>query len=274
MNPTDKGLLLSSQVDFTIPSPFARKHLYYLIQYGRYQCVPGYEVNRTYLDMFLCVYVVSGSLNAACGEQSAQAAAGQLVLMDCRLPHRYYVTEPTELRWFHFAGGESAAYVRLLTEEQGICLDGNREILQHFEQIFRYGNSKLYNEHRISLYIQSVLCCLAAPEAKPDIPEVIRPAAEYIAAHFREEVTLETLAGLCHISVTHLIRCFSKYIGFRPHDYLQEQRLRHAKLLLTGSALSIEQIAEQSGFNSASHFSRVFRSRENMTPSQFRSMNF
>ena len=64
------------------------------------------------------------------------------------------------------------------------------------------------------------------------------------------------------------------YIGFRPHDYLQEQRLRHAKVLLTGSALSIEQIAEQSGFNSASHFSRVFRNREKMTPSKFRSMNF
>ena len=130
------------------------------------------------------------------------------------------------------------------------------------------------NEHRISVCIQSVLCCLAVPDAKPDIPEVIRPAVEYIAEHFREEVTLETLADLCHVSVTHLIRCFARYIGFRPHDYLQEQRLRQAKVLLTGSALSIEQIAEQSGFNSASHFSRVFRSREKMTPSKFRSMNF
>ena len=118
------------------------------------------------------------------------------------------------------------------------------------------------------------LCCLAAPDTKPDIPKVIRPAVEYIAEHFREEATLETLADLCHVSVTHLIRCFARYIGFRPHDYLQEQRLRHAKVLLTGSALSIEQIAEQSGFNSASHFSRVFRSREKMTPSKFRSINF
>lgn len=46
VKPPDKGLLLSSRVDFTIPSPFAREHLYYLIQYGRYQCVPGYEVKR------------------------------------------------------------------------------------------------------------------------------------------------------------------------------------------------------------------------------------
>lgn len=53
MKPPDKGLLLSSRVDFTIPSPFAREHLYYLIQYRRYQCMPGYEVKRNFLDMYL-----------------------------------------------------------------------------------------------------------------------------------------------------------------------------------------------------------------------------
>ena len=51
MKPPDKGLLLSSRVDFTIPSPFAREHLYYLIQYGCYQCVPGYEVKRDFLHV-------------------------------------------------------------------------------------------------------------------------------------------------------------------------------------------------------------------------------
>lgn len=76
VKPPDKGLLLSSRVDFTIPSPFAREHLYYLIQYRRYQCVPGYEVKRDFLDMYLCAYVRSGSLHAFCGEQSADAAAG------------------------------------------------------------------------------------------------------------------------------------------------------------------------------------------------------
>ena len=80
----------------------------------------------------------------------------------------------------------------------------------------------MYNEHRISIGIQSVLCCLAAPDTKPDIPEVIRPAVEYIAEHFQEEVTLEIFANLHHFSVTHLIRCFARYVGFRPHDYLQE----------------------------------------------------
>ncbi|RHP15265.1 hypothetical protein DXD89_08445 [Butyricicoccus sp. TM10-16AC] len=104
--------------------------------------------------------------------------------IDCRLPHRYYVTGSTELLWFHFSSGESAAYVRLLTGGTGICFDGNHEILPYFEQIFYYGDKQVYNEHRISVGVQSVLCCLAAPDTKPDIPEVIRPAVEYIAEHF------------------------------------------------------------------------------------------
>ena len=33
--------------------------LYYLIQYRRYQCVPGYEVKRDFWDMYLCAYVRS-----------------------------------------------------------------------------------------------------------------------------------------------------------------------------------------------------------------------
>ena len=59
VKPPDKGLLLSSRADFTIPSPVAREHLYYLIQYRRYQCVPGYEVKRDFWDMYLCAYVRS-----------------------------------------------------------------------------------------------------------------------------------------------------------------------------------------------------------------------
>ena len=64
MKPPDKGLLLSSRVDFTIPSPFAREHLYYLIQYGRYQCVPGYEGKRDFLDMYLASFRLLPAMKA------------------------------------------------------------------------------------------------------------------------------------------------------------------------------------------------------------------
>ena len=67
VKPPDKGLLLSSHVDFTIPSPFAQEHLYYLIQYGRYQCVPGYEVCgfSDMLGMYAAVHCTPSAENRA-----------------------------------------------------------------------------------------------------------------------------------------------------------------------------------------------------------------
>lgn len=109
MKPPDKGLLLSSRVDFTIPSPFAREHLYYLIQYRRYQCVPGYEVKRRfsgYVPVRVCAQRFAARL-------LRRAERGRCCRTACThgLPpsHRYYVTEPTELLWFHFSGSENAA---------------------------------------------------------------------------------------------------------------------------------------------------------------------
>lgn len=92
MKPPDKGLLLSSRVDFTIPSPFAREHLYYLIQYGRYQCVPGYEVERDFLDMYLCAYVRSGSLH------TSELSIGILKKLDTGSPLLYDKTNGGDIQ--------------------------------------------------------------------------------------------------------------------------------------------------------------------------------
>lgn len=273
MNPTEKGLLLSSTVDFAIPSPFAQEHLYYLIQYGTYQCVPGYEVRREFLDMFLLAYIRSGILHVDYDGRTQEIHAGELFILDCHFPHRYYVTEPTEMQWFHFSGNESTAYVHFLTEEHGICFSGDADIISDFMQIFHYADKQLHNEHKISVYIQSIMSDLAIPNQKSGVPEVIQPAVDYILKNFQTDITLEQLSSLCHISVTHLIRCFTKYIGFQPHAYLNEQRLRHAKGLLVNTELSMEQIAEACGFNSATHFSRIFRTKEKMRPSDFRRLN-
>ena len=98
----------------------------------------------------------------------------------------------------------------------------------------------------------------------------ILPALDYISRHFAEEIDLDRLSELCMISKPHLIRCFRRELSCTPHEYLLDHRLREAKQRLTGSAFSVEEVAEQCGFNSVSHFSRAFRKRIGMTPSEFR----
>ena len=76
------------------------------------------------------------------------------------------------------------------------------------------------------------------------------------------------------MSISHFIRSFKKYAGCTPHEYLLSYRLRQAKELLLSTDDTIERIAEQCGFHSASHFARAFRKNLSMTPSEFRNLRF
>ena len=72
-------------------------------------------------------------------------------------------------------------------------------------------------------------------------------------------------------SYEHVSREFRKVYGFPPSDYLNRYRVESAKNMLRESTLGIARIAERLGFSSAAYFSRVFRGRTGVSPSEYRS---
>lgn len=113
----------------------------------------------------------------------------------------------------------------------------------------------------------------AAGALSPDdilIPPGIREAERYINRHFQEPLLLDDLARQLHVSKYHFIREFSRYVGSSPHEYQIELRLSYAKELLKYTDLPVNEIAERCGINQASHFINLFKSREHITPLQFR----
>lgn len=113
----------------------------------------------------------------------------------------------------------------------------------------------------------------AADAHSPDdilIPPGIREAERYINRHFQEPLLMDDLARQLHVSKYHFIREFSRYVGSSPHEYQIELRLSYAKELLKYTDLPVNEIAERCGINQASHFINLFKSREHITPLQFR----
>ena len=76
------------------------------------------------------------------------------------------------------------------------------------------------------------------------------------------------LARLCGISTRQLQRYFRRNFNCSPQSWLNERRLLAAKALLL-SGESVKKIALDLGFKQSSHFCRQFKSRNNMTPSQY-----
>lgn len=82
--------------------------------------------------------------------------------------------------------------------------------------------------------------------------------------------TLAELATLCGISQGHLARSFKAATGWSVHQFIAEERLKAAKLMLAEETLSCQEIATHLGFGSAAYFSTAFRRRTGKTPSEFR----
>lgn len=91
------------------------------------------------------------------------------------------------------------------------------------------------------------------------------------AIHLIEE-NVETPLAPCEladevgVSTRQLERLFGKYMNTSPKRYIMEMRLNRARNLIVQSEQSIAQIAMACGFNSTSHFAKVFRSHFGISP--------
>lgn len=93
-------------------------------------------------------------------------------------------------------------------------------------------------------------------------------AREYIYNHYKEPLSLEQIAENIDISASYLSALFKKYFNISPVNYQITLRLRSAKLRLA-KGQTVTKVAQDVGFNSLHHFSRLFKKQFGMPPSNF-----
>ena len=100
----------------------------------------------------------------------------------------------------------------------------------------------------------------------------IQEAVLYLHDHFRENPSLQTMAGMTHYHSTYFSRSFREKIGISYSEYLNNLKVNHAKLQLISTDKQINLIAAESGFGALSNFQRVFSDTVGMSPREFRGM--
>lgn len=94
----------------------------------------------------------------------------------------------------------------------------------------------------------------------------------YINAHCTEDLSLDEIANLAGFSKYYFTRLFKQFTNTTFYKYLTQKRIAHAEQLLIDPALSITEVALQSGFSNQSAFIRMFKLIKSCTPTEFRSM--
>lgn len=101
-------------------------------------------------------------------------------------------------------------------------------------------------------------------------PPAITKAKQYIQEHQADEISLGDVAGAVNTSTFYFCKMFKKSTGINFTEYLARVRVEKAKNLLLNPNHRISEVAFASGFQSLSHFNRVFRRIAGQSPTRYR----
>lgn len=103
---------------------------------------------------------------------------------------------------------------------------------------------------------------------KPDT--LFRQAQEYIRQHLQEELSIEKLCEVLHVSKNKLYSAFSSQGGSTVNAYITQQRLQQAKQLLRETDEPIYRVAEAIGIRNYTYFCRLFKEKTGLSPLAYR----
>lgn len=145
-------------------------------------------------------------------------------------------------------------------------------------------NSKLTGAFRnmfleskaLSLLLCFQKCCIANQTdcasckflTKPIEKEKILKARDIILTRLNNPPTIQELSLLIGINQCYLKKGFKEIFGTTVYDFVQEQRMLKAKMLLSTTDFSVSQVADKIGFSSASNFSNAFKKFAGVFPSE------
>ena len=150
--------------------------------------------------------------------------------------------------------------------------------------------SRMMREHdRMDEYSEDVLiCCLqmllltllreqTAPEASRlrtanavnSENEIIRRAQQYISAHVREKLTVPLVARHVDVSPSYLTALFRKNLQISPGEYIRRIKLQESKQMIKEDNMNFTEIAAALQYSTVHHFSRQFKDKFGITPTEY-----
>ena len=128
------------------------------------------------------------------------------------------------------------------------------------------------SELRISAILKEVLSDLLQTATKPQnkMTSMVHRTIDYINRNYQKEISNEQIAQEVGYNPLYLNRVFKTYTGMTIHAYVIRERINAAALLLHGTELPVEIIAETCGFPNSPRFCGTFRQQTGYSPLEFR----
>lgn len=197
--------------------------------------------------------------------------------------YEYHHIHSPEAYWVHFTGHHSQQLIEQvgLGEGQVHFIGQSTECIELYKKMMHELQIKRSSyEQFVTSYFLQLLACISRTKSelqsnKMHITNVnIQKAIEAMHSQYSKEHSVKDYARISNLSVYRFIHKFNEYTGLSPMEYLMRIRIDKAKEYLTGSSLNIKEISSIVGYENPLYFSRVFKKKAGVSPSEYRKAEF
>lgn len=189
--------------------------------------------------------------------------------------HRYVGEGTGEFYYVHFNAPEGFDAMGLKSSAVYSAAPTSK-VRDIFEEILTELHEKQPQYEKICTSRLICLLALLSRRTKSNVPprnrhyDRISVVVSMMNKDYAENTSLEEYAEVCNMSKFHFLKVFREITGFSPIEYRGRIRLDHAKELLRNTAIPVSEIARLTGYSSGAYFCEAFKTKEGITPSEFR----
>ncbi len=283
----------SATVDVTAPLPLVSQES--LCHSGDFRLLPTNRVDSIYTffyqekeqafffpgeshPMAELTYVDGGTLHSVADGRDLLLKQGDLVLYAPDQWHMQYADIGVAPRFitisFHLTGGDLSC----LTHRK---LSPSQQVVSLLQQMLR-------EQERMDSYATDMLLCLMnqllltllreaqGPSQKLKTAhavhaenEIIRRAQQYVGSHIREKLSVPLVARMVDVSPSYLTALFHKHLQISPGEYIRRIKLQESKQMIRENNMNFTEIAAALQYSTVHHFSRQFKEKFGITPTQY-----
>ncbi len=245
-------------------------------------------------------YIIDGECEIILNNVSYQLSPGAALLFKAGIPYRFKNQKPIKLISINFdfshkyqnfdkplmrmaANTHSSNLLEMFTEDISDCDTLNRPIFSNSFPLLRKILEKIIIEHNSNNYLSDEIASTLLKESilrlardttldKVTVNSIqkLNKIVKYIHENYMGDTSNITLARLANYHPYYLNKLWKKYYGKTLHSYVLEYKLSVAEQLLVSTDELIETVATLSGFTSYVSFNENFKSKNFLTPYNYR----
>lgn len=245
----------------------------------------NYDKGR-HLKEYQIIYISKGEgIFEANGEPPQKIFPGTILLLFPGIWHRFRPDEKSG--WEEYWVGFNGAYAHYLLEQKCfnpknpvIRLGFNQEFLNIFSNLINTIESEnnlvqnLASFHLINLLGITYTSVLNNNSKLSHKERIIQKMQHEIHEQWNKNIDFKTLSDHFGISYSWFRKSFKEVFNTSPNQYLLMLKIRNAAKIIEESNLPIATIAYDCGFNSEFYFSKIFKQKMGLNPSEIRKGTF